>query len=151
MDVHLRAAAALLISFAGLALFWRSARLEGGGTGRVVLKPGPLERSLLLAGRAIGLVLFLLLFIAAAFGDPDTVENIAPVFVYVIFWLGMTLIGALVGDLWRVVNPFDTLAAVVDRLAGPDRQLASYGYGRWPAVTGLSAFLWLERPVTAVL
>lgn len=45
------AAAALLISFAGLAVFWRSARLEGGGVGRVVLKPGPLSRGLAFAGR----------------------------------------------------------------------------------------------------
>ena len=138
------AAAALLISFAGLAVFWRSPRLEGRGIGRVVLEPGPLARGLILAGRSIALGLFVLLFIAAAFGDPDTVENIAPVFVYVVFWVGLTLICALVGDLWRVVNPFDTLAALVERLAGPDRPLAPYRFGRWPAVAGLSGFVWLE-------
>ena len=138
------AAAALLISFAGLAVFWRSARLEGGGRGRVVLEPGALTRGLSLAGRIVGLALFVLLVAAAAFGDPDTVENIAPVFVYVVFWVGMTLVCALIGDLWRVVSPFDTLAALVERLAGPDRRLAPYRFGRWPAVAALTGFVWLE-------
>ena len=138
------AAAALLISFAGLAVFWRSARLEGGGAGRVVLEPGRLTRGLALAAQAVGFALFVVLFAAAAFGDPDTVENIAPVFVYVVFWVGLTLISALVGDIWRVLSPFDTLAALVESLVGPDRPLAPYRLGRWPAVAGLTAFLWLE-------
>ena len=138
------AAAALLISFAGLAVFWRSARLEGGGGGRVILEPGRLTRVLALAARAIGLALFVLLVAAAAFGDVDTIENIAPVFIYVVFWVGLTLISALIGDLWRVVSPFDTLAAILERVAGPDRQLAPYRFGRWPAVAGLTGFVWLE-------
>jgi hypothetical protein len=137
------AAAALLISFAGLAVFWRTTRLEGGVGGRVVLEPGRLSRGLSTAGRAVGLALFVLLVAAAAFGDPDTAENIAPVFVYVVFWVGMTLICALVGDLWRVVNPFDTMAAMVERLRG-DTPVAPYTWGRWPAVAALAGFVWLE-------
>ena len=136
------AAAALVISFAGLAVFWRTSRLEGGGEGRVVLERGPLARGLLVAGRAVGLVLLALLLVAAAFGDPDTVENIAPVFVYVVFWVGMTLVCALVGDLWRVVNPFDTLATLVERARSGTP--APYRWGRWPAVAALTGFVWLE-------
>ncbi|MDQ3898000.1 MAG: hypothetical protein M3326_12310 [Actinomycetota bacterium] len=133
------AAAALLVSFAGLAVFWRTSRLEGGVEGRVLLEPGPLSRRLFLAGRAIGMGLFVLLVVAAAFGDPETVKNIAPVFVYVVFWVGMILVCALVGDLWRVVNPFDTLAAVVG-----SRSPAPYRWGRWPAVAALTGFVWME-------
>jgi hypothetical protein len=138
------AAAALLISFAGLAVFWRTTRLEGGVGGRVVLEPGRLSRGLSTAGRAVGLALFVLLVAAAAFGDPDTAENIAPVFVYVVFWVGMTLICALVGDLWRVVNPFDTLAALVEGIRGGARTPAPYRWGRWPAAAALAGFVWLE-------
>ena len=133
------AAAALLISFAGLAVFWRTSRLEGGVPGRVLLEPGALTRGVLVAGRALGLALLLLLVVAAGFGDADTVDNIAPVLVYVVFWVGMILVCALVGDLWRVVNPFDTLAAVV-----ATRSPRPYRWGRWPAVAGLSGFVWLE-------
>ena len=133
------AAAALLISFAGLAVFWRTSRLEGGVEGRVLLDANGLTRGLLVAGRALGMVLFVLLVVAAGFGDPDTVDNIAPVFVYVMFWVGMTLVCALVGDLWRVVNPFDTLAALVGA-----RSPQPYRWGRWPAVAALTGFVWLE-------
>ena len=137
------AAAALLISFAGLAVFWRTTRLEGGTVGRVVLEPGGLQRGLWLAGRALGLALFGTVLWAALFGDPDTAENIAPVFVYVVFWVGMTLTCALVGDLWRVVNPFDTLAAAIERVVGEENP-APYRWGRWPAVAALAGFVWLE-------
>jgi hypothetical protein len=137
------AAAALIISFAGLAVFWRTTKLEGGTEGRVVLEPGGLQRGLLVAGRVLGIALYLLLVVAAVFGDPDTAENITPVFVYVVFWVGMTLICALVGDLWRVVNPFDTMAAAVERLRG-GAPVAPYTWGRWPAVAGLAGFVWLE-------
>ncbi|HVL07493.1 MAG TPA: hypothetical protein VM388_16010 [Acidimicrobiales bacterium] len=137
------AAAALIVSFAGLAVFWRTTRLEGGVQGRVVLGPGGLQRGLLIAGRATGMVLYALLVVAAVFGERDTARNIAPVFVYVVFWVGMTLTCALVGNLWRVVNPFDTMAAGVERLRG-DRRVAPYRWGRWPAVAALAGFVWLE-------
>ncbi len=138
------AAAALLISFAGLAVFWRTTRLEGGIEGRVVLEQGRLTRVLGAQGRAIGLALYVLLVVAAVFGDPAIARNITPVFVYVVFWVGMTLICALIGDLWRVVNPFDTLAALVERLKGGPVAPEPYRWGRWPAVAGLTGFVWLE-------
>jgi hypothetical protein len=139
------AGAALLISFAGLAVFWRSAKLEGGIAGRAVLRPGRLSRGLFVAGRIVGLALFLLVAAAALFGDRQTVRNIAPVFVYVVFWVGMTLASALLGDLWRVMNPFDTLAALLERLRRRSRpSMARYRWGRWPAVAALTGFVWLE-------
>jgi hypothetical protein len=137
------AAAALVISFAGLAVFWRTTRLEGGVEGRVVLRPGGLQKGLLSAGRALGMALYLLLVVAAVFGDPDTAQNIAPVFVYVVFWVGVTLLCALVGDVWRVVNPFDTMAAIVERLRGGSAP-GPYRWGKWPAVAALAGFVWLE-------
>ncbi len=133
------AAAALLVSFAGLAVFWRTSRLEDGVKGRVLLERGGVTSFLFGAGRAVGLVLFVLLLVAAWFGDRDTVDNIAPVFVYVVFWVGMTLVCALVGDLWRVVNPFDTLAALVGT-----KSPKPYRWGHWPAVAALTGFVWLE-------
>ena len=138
------AAAALLISFAGLAVFWRTTRLEVGIEGRVLLRPGRLSDTLFVEGRIVGFALFLLVVGAAAFGDADTVENIAPVFVYVVFWVGMTLLCAMVGNLWWVVNPFDTLALLVEGLRGGPRPPAPYRWGRWPAVAGLAGFVWLE-------
>jgi len=137
------AAAALIISFAGLAVFWRATRLEDGssegscsGRGRSAGECGRRAGHRPGAVRAAGR--------GRSLGDPDTAENIAPVFVYVAFWVGMTMVCALVGDLWRVVNPFDTLAALVESLRGGARAPKPYRWGRWPALAALTGFVWLE-------
>jgi hypothetical protein len=49
-----------------------------------------------------------------------------------------------VGDLWRVVNPFDTLAALIEGVRGGPRNPRPYRWGRWPAVAALAGFVWLE-------
>src|SRR5687768_5769174 len=89
------AAAALVVSFAALAIFWPEPRLEPaapepdddgdepGGVGRVVL-------------RVLGVVLFLLVLGAATLGDPGPTENLAPVAIYVLFWVGLTVVCGLV-------------------------------------------------------
>jgi hypothetical protein len=57
----------------------------------------------------------------------------------------MILVSALAGDLWRVLSPFDTLAAAVERLRrGPAAAPQGADVGYWPAALGLFAFVWLE-------
>ena len=143
------AAAALVISFVALGVFWPQARFEGGPAGVALVAPrNGLAVGLAAAGRAIGLGLFAVVFAAAAFGSRETAENLAPVFVYVVFWVGMILVSSLVGDVWRVLNPFDTLAALIQRVRrsrSPDAAgRRPYGLGYWPAVAGLFGFVWLE-------
>ena len=55
-------------------------------------------------------------------------KNIAPVMVWAIWWVGMAYISALLGDLWALVNPLDTLFAWAEALVArirPGRRLAS--------------------------
>ena len=111
------AAAAVLASFAALAVFWPTARLEGGDGGRVLAGPGGSGRRALTVGlRTLGLVTFAVVLVAAAVGDPEASRNLAPVVVYVTFWVGLAFLSGLVGDLWAVLSPFDTLAALGQRL-----------------------------------
>ena len=152
------AAGALVVSFAALAVFWPTARLEGGLAG-VVLAPAvpPVTRVLAMAARALGLALFAVIVWAAAFGEADVASNIAPVGVYVVFWVGMILLSALVGDVWRVLSPFDTIAALGQRLRrgstederqngspAADAETGLFNRGYWPAAALLFAFVWLE-------
>jgi hypothetical protein len=133
------AAAALVVSFAALAVFWPEARLEPevqddpadaeGGIGA-----GPL------ALRVAGVALFLLVFAAAAFGDDRSAFNLAPVAIYVAFWVGMTLVCALVADVWNGgLNPFATLG-----LSLASSTPRPYRWNHWPAAAGLLAFVWVE-------
>lgn len=143
------AAAVVIISFAGLAVFWRSARWGGGVAGRAVVGVRRAwARAAFAITRGAGLAAFAIVLGAAAFGDPTTADNIAPVFVYVTFWVGFILANSLVGDVWHLFNPFDTLAALIDRARRGVGRLPAQPIpprvGLWPAVAGLAGFVWME-------
>jgi hypothetical protein len=138
---------AVLISFATLRLLWTTPRLDGAAAGRrAPAWTGPALRVLAVIGRITGLLLFVLVLSAAAIGSGDTQENLAPVAVYVLFWVGLQILSPLFGDLWRVLSPWDTLALVARRLRGrtSEAPVAEDGTSCWPAVAALAAFLWLE-------
>lgn len=139
------AAGAIIVSFAALAAFWPEARLQGG-VGGLVLVPASrrgVTSGLAAAARALGLVLFVVVLGAALFGPAEAADNLAPATVYIAFWVGLTFVSALVGDLWRALSPFPALAAVVERLRGRPAEVP-YLLGHWPAVGLLFGFLWLE-------
>ena len=57
-------------------------------------------------------------------------ENIAPVAVFVVWWVGVVPITLLLGDVWRQVNPWATLARLVGlpaRAARPYRPPSDSG------------------------
>ncbi len=139
------AAGAIIVSFAALAAFWPSARLQGGVAGVVLVST---ERRRIASGlatvaRAVGLVLFVAVLGAGLFGPAEAADNLAPAAVYIAFWVGMTFVSAVIGDGWRVLSPFPALAAVVERLRGRPAEVP-YLLGHWPAVGLLFGFLWLE-------
>ena len=149
------AAAAVVASFGALALFWPEARLEGGPAGRVVADTRhPAFRVLAVAARVAGLALFAVVMVAAAVGDNSSSTNLAPVVVYVTFWVGVLFVSGLVGDVWRVLSPYDTLALVARRVGGgaaddaegevegEDGGEESLTY--WPAALGILVFVWVE-------
>ena len=159
------AAAAVIASFGALALFWPEPRLEGGPAGRVVADTRrPALRVLAAIARVAGLGLFAVVMTAAAVGDNSSSTNLAPVVVYVTFWVGVMFLSGLVGDVWRVLSPFDTLALVAGRLRGDaadetatddeeaaedvedvvDDAVDDDSFTYWPAALGLLAFVWVE-------
>jgi len=137
------AAGALVVSFAALAVFWPAARLEGGGGGIVVSSASrPVTVALGAAARLAGAVLLVVVFAAAVAGPASPQENLAPVFVYVVFWVGLTFVSGLVGDVYRALDPFPVLAAPLPAMRGALAE--EYRLGHWPAAALLLAFVWLE-------
>lgn len=140
------AAAVVIASFLALIVLWKEPRLESSPPGRAlpswfqrIAKSRPLE----LAVRGFGLVVFLLVVIAAFAGDTSVSENIAPVLVYVWVWVGLAFAHVLFGNLWRTLSPFDTLARVLEIGRTPLRPYP-LAWGRWPAAVLLFGFVWLE-------
>jgi hypothetical protein len=147
------AALVLILSFVALWALWKRPVLAEKSRGRPL--PDGLERVLrsrmlrLLAG-AVSLALFVLVWIAAAIGDTSPDENLAPRFVFVVFWLGLPALSVLFGNVWRVLSPWraaaDAAAWIWER-AGL-RWDAPFAYperlGRWPGAVLLFAFAALE-------
>ena len=55
--------------------------------------------------RGLAAGLFVLVLVTALFGTDKPIENLSPTFVWIIWWVGMGYVTALVGNLWAVVNP----------------------------------------------
>jgi hypothetical protein len=91
-----------------------------------------------------------LVWLAALVGVPDAGANIAPTFVWVIFWVGLVPVVVIFGNLWSVLSPWRAVADAVAwawRKLGRDWQPAAVypeRLGRWPGAVILLAFAALE-------
>jgi len=142
----------LVVSFVLLGALWKRPQLEAHAGGRA---PGEgLSRLLLgpvrIAVQALSVGLFALVFAAALLGTTDPFQNLAPTWVYVVFWLGVPALSALFGNVWRALSPWRALAdgfVWLWEAGGREaRPLAAYPgrLGRWPGAVALFAFAALE-------
>lgn len=145
------AAVAVVASFLALAFLWREARLDGAHAG--VALPRGLQRvldapAIRLALRLLGLLVLAYVLLGAVFGKDDELNPTAGV-VYVLFWVGLVVLGVVAGPAgWRMLNPIRTLHLAMSKAAGtaPERGLRPLParLGWWPAAISLLAFVWLE-------
>jgi hypothetical protein len=140
------AAAAVIVSFVALGALWRQPRLEEDPPGRRLpgwmqsVLTGPVPNGVV---RAVSVILFLVVVIAAGSGQDSAAKNLAPVFVYVWFWVGLAFAHALFGNWWATLSPWDTIARALGIGERPPRQYP-VALGAWPAAVMLLGFLWLE-------
>ncbi|MDE0194835.1 MAG: fenitrothion hydrolase [bacterium] len=105
------AGAALVISFLLLGSFWPKPRLEGRFRPRPLpAATQPAARLLAVVLRLFGLAMFAVVLWASLAGDLGAYATIAPVAVYVGFWVGLLFLSAVFGDAWRFLSPWETLA-----------------------------------------
>jgi hypothetical protein len=150
------AAAAVAFSFLLLGLFLR--RTPGlHGYPRVNLLQWPIGRLLalpavLLTAKVVSVGLFGLFLLAGLIGDPQPLRNLAPTLAWVIWWVGLSYVSALAGDLWTLINPWRATfgwAEALYRRWLPGRELSlrlSYpaALGVWPGLVLFLAFAWVE-------
>lgn len=136
----------LLITFVTLLKLWPEPRFEGAHTqarfptglsAAVAWLEWPL--------RVVGLAALGLTLAAALAGSDIATRNPAPFVLYVGVWVGVVFLQPVLGDVWRWLNPFATIAIAFDALdlAPPDDDRVAR-WGHWPAVAALTSFLWLE-------
>ena len=147
------ASVVLIVSFVALTLAWRRPLLEAE---RWRPAPGWLSRLLVnpiteLVAGALGVFLLAVTLWAGVEGTDAPDRNFALTFVFVTFWLGLVGASVLFGDVFRAFNPWRAIARafgagfrlVVGQSTPPPLRYPER-LGRWPAVAGLVAFLWLE-------
>jgi len=150
------AAAVVAVSFLIIAIFFRRVHAVADYP-RIDLLRSPVGRMLAhpvirAALRAAAVFLLILVVVAGFFGNPAPVKNIAPIMVWAIWWVGMAYVCALLGNLWALVNPLDTIFAWVERIyarlhhgAALTRGLRyPQALGAWPAVALFFGFAWAE-------
>ncbi len=147
----------LIVSFVALGALWRRPLLWRLQEGRALAR-----RPLHVAGRALRVcaggtsaALLGLVLAAALFGETDDPNrNLAPTFVYVLFWLGVPLGSVLLGDVWRYLSPWRAIAdAWVWLRERRGRRAVPLGVyperlGRWPGALAYFAFTALELAYT---
>lgn len=137
------AALVLVVSFVVLAVGWRRPLLASALQRRArPISPGPIARGLLLLARIASVALLVLVFWTATFGSTDLNDNFAPIWVFVVWWIGIAVLAATVGDWWRAVHPVASLARLLAIPADTNRLPARVGV--WPAFVLLLGFCWLE-------
>jgi hypothetical protein len=147
------AAMVLVVSFVALAVLWPEPKLERDHWRPL---PGWLGRGL--AGRpvqtvcgAIGAALLGVVIYAGLRGTQSSTANLAPTFVYVIFWLALVPVSVLFGDVFRAFNPWRAIGRGVGWIATKATRgglPAPLSYperlGHWPAAAGIFAFAVME-------
>jgi hypothetical protein len=125
---------------------WTTPRLRGfapAASSAVPAQPAvaTAERSALglHVGHLVGVVLFVLVFVAAVVGPDSAAANIAPVTVLVVWWVGLPIVCLLVGDVMRAINPFVALVSVLDRRSD---ERSDTGAPSWTAAAFAASFGW---------
>ena len=150
------AAAAVALTFVIMALFQRRARavddyprynLLANPIGRLLAHP-----ALLLLIRLGAVAVFLLILATGFWGTSNPIRNFSVIMVWVIAWVGLAYVCALLGDLWRLVNPWDILFSwaerIYRRLSGKSslsrNKPCPIRLNAWPAVILFLIFAWME-------
>ena len=126
------AAVVLALSFAALAALWPKPELQERRGRRWFRMPRFVDPLMGLLG------------VAAQ-------DNLAPTIIYVHFWVGMAVVSAFFGDVFRALNPWRAVARLVAWIArrvSREEMPAPLEYpawlGRWPAAIQIVIFVWVE-------
>jgi hypothetical protein len=110
----------------------------------------PWPGALSTAASLLSLAVAVLLVAAGLLGSRDPLANPLPLFVWTVWWIGLTYLHAVVGNLWAHLNPWSGLYRLATA-AGPlrgwrERPPLAYPptAGHWPAVGSFLPFAWFE-------
>ncbi len=150
------AGAAVALSFVIMGVFVRGAE-GGGGYPRFNLLRWRAVRALahpvvVTAVQMASVGVLALVIVAGIIGSGDPAKNISPTLVWIIWWVGMAYVSALIGNVWRLINPWNATFAWGERayraVSGDGELGLGWRYpaslGVWPGVAAFLVFAWVE-------
>jgi hypothetical protein len=143
------AALTVAVSCAMLATYVRAAPAHAEGWRFTLVAEsvarGAMVRCVVALLRWVAVALYLLIVAAGLLGNQNPFKNIAPVAVWALWWVGMAYASALVGDLWKIASPLETIFRTAERLGvRPLNRAMPRSLGVWPALFLYLVFLWME-------
>jgi hypothetical protein len=134
------AAAVLVISFFALAVLWPQPRLERDDWRALPGGRGFASAPVQALWGAIGVGLLVVTVLAGYLGAGTALDNWAPTFLLITFWVGLVFASILFGDVFRAFSPWRAIGRRLPSLERPYPERL----GRWPATAGLLVFTWIE-------
>lgn len=129
--------AAVLITAVMLRSSWPLARLT-----RFRSDNGEPPQPTPVAGGLVGLALLALVIVTALAGLNTQAANPAPWAAGVVFWVGLPLMGVLLGDVFRWINPYVTIVRLLRRPADATVATGEEGPPTWVPAAFLFSFGW---------
>jgi hypothetical protein len=102
--------------------------------------------------RIVSWLFAVVIVVSATIGTTDPLMNLAPTFVWIIWWVGLSFAIIVFGNFWPWLDPwattFDALDAIAKRLGFTNGIALNWHWpkwlGAWPAVFLLLAWSWTE-------
>jgi hypothetical protein len=151
------------LSFLLVALFARripASAVDTGAPPHTQLLLHPLPQALRILCQAASTGLFVIAIVAALWGTPDPMMNLAPTLVWIVWWVGLPIAVACIGNFWPLLDPWRALFEWMEWAA---RRIGNRGgialgwnwppaVGAWPAAGLLLLWSWFEvvYPAAAV-
>jgi hypothetical protein len=134
------AAAVLVISFFALAVLWPQPRLERDNWRPLRFGRAIASLPVQIVCGAIGVFLLAVTILAGYLGPETALDNWAPTFLMITFWVGLVFASILFGGVYRAFSPFRAIGRLLPSLNRPYPEKL----GRWPAAAFLWFFTWIE-------
>jgi len=150
------AGATIVLTFVVMALFVRERRADARYPRVDLLRFAAVRLAAhprtIAVVRALAVAILALTVCAGFVGNQDPYSNLVPTMVWIVWWVGLAFACALIGDLWRLVNPLRTVfdwaeaiyAAATRRKTLSLRSRYPPLLGSWPAVLLFLCFAWAE-------
>ncbi len=104
--------------------------------------------------RIVAVLVLVLVVLTGTLGVQQSTLNIAPVLVWVYWWVGIAFASALIGNVWGLINPVRTVYEWLDAIArrvvpgglslGQRDSVYPPKWGAWPALIIFLFFAWFE-------